>query len=101
MKIEAKSRSLVSEYLIRRRRRRYIGYVRVGNVLYIGGNIGRINSVIKYRGKSVIRYARTNLRRGAQCGLNHIATMKAALRDLDNVERIVKVIGWSMSRPVS
>ena len=29
----------------------YIGYVRVGNLLFIGGNIGRIDGVIKYRGK--------------------------------------------------
>src|SRR3954464_4536358 len=29
----------------------YIGYVRVGDILYIGGNIGRLNGVIKYRGK--------------------------------------------------
>jgi hypothetical protein len=28
-----------------------IGFVRVGNLLFIGGNIGRINGQLKYRGK--------------------------------------------------
>lgn len=30
----------------------YIGSVRVGNILFVGGNIGRINGSLKYRGKS-------------------------------------------------
>ena len=28
----------------------YIGFVRVGNLLFIGGNIGRVNGALKYRG---------------------------------------------------
>jgi enamine deaminase RidA (YjgF/YER057c/UK114 family) len=73
----------------------YIGYVRVGNMLYIGGNIGRINGVIKYRGKVGDQITLEQAYDAARnCGLNHLATMKAALGDLDNVERIVKVIGW-------
>jgi enamine deaminase RidA (YjgF/YER057c/UK114 family) len=73
----------------------YIGYVRVGNILYIGGNIGRFDGVIKYRGKVGAAVSLEQAYEAARnCGLNHLATMKSALGDLDNVERIVKVIGW-------
>ena len=73
----------------------YIGYVRVGNILYIGGNIGRINGVLKYRGKVGDGVSLEQAYEAARnCGLNHLATMKAALGDLDKVERIIKVIGW-------
>jgi enamine deaminase RidA (YjgF/YER057c/UK114 family) len=73
----------------------YIGYVRVGNLLFIGGNIGRINGAIKYRGKVG---AEINVEQAydaaRNCGLNHLAIMKSALGDLDKVARIVKVIGY-------
>ena len=73
----------------------YIGYVRVGNMLYIGGNIGRINGVIKYRGKVGAEVTLEQAYDAARnCALNHLATMKAALGDLDKVERIVKVLSY-------
>ena len=73
----------------------YIGYVRAGSLLFIGGNIGRINGVLKYRGKvgdAVTLEQAYEMARN--CGLNHLAIMKAALGDLDKVERIVKVLGY-------
>jgi enamine deaminase RidA (YjgF/YER057c/UK114 family) len=73
----------------------YIGYVQVGNVLYIGGNIGRINGVIKYRGKVGAEISLEQAYDAARnCALNHLAIMKAALGDLDKVERIVKVLSY-------
>jgi len=73
----------------------YIGYVRVGNLLFIGGNIGRINGVIKYRGKVGAEVTLEQAYEAARnCALNHLAIMKAALGDLDKVERIVKVLGY-------
>jgi enamine deaminase RidA (YjgF/YER057c/UK114 family) len=73
----------------------YIGYVRVGTLLFIGGNIGRINGVIKYRGKVGAEVTLEQAYDAARnCALNHLATMKAALGDLDKVERIVKVISY-------
>ncbi len=73
----------------------YIGFVRVGNLLIIGGNIGRINGVLKYRGKVG---GAVTLEQGydaaRNCALNHLAIIKAALGDLDRVERIVKVLGY-------
>jgi enamine deaminase RidA (YjgF/YER057c/UK114 family) len=73
----------------------YIGYVRVGNLLFIGGNIGRIDGVLKYRGKVGDRVTLEQAYEAARnCALNHLAIMKAALGDLDKVERIVKVLGY-------
>jgi len=73
----------------------YIGYVRVGNLLFIGGNIGRINGVIKHRGKVGDTVTLEQAYDAARnCALNHLAIMKAALGDLDKVERIVKVLGY-------
>lgn len=73
----------------------YIGYVRVGDLLYIGGNIGRIDGVLKYRGKVGAAVSLEQAYDAARnCALNHLAIMKAALVDLDKVERIVKVLGY-------
>src|SRR6185503_19072916 len=73
----------------------YIGCVRVGNLLFIGGNIGRINGVLKYRGKVGDTVTLEQAYEASRnCALNHLATMKAALGDLDKVDRIVKVLGY-------
>ena len=78
----------------------YISHVQVGNILFIGGNIGRINGKLQYRGKVgegvTIEQAYEAAR---NCALNHLAIMKAALGDLDRVERIVKVIGYVAVTP--
>lgn len=73
----------------------YIGFVRVGNLLFIGGNIGRINGQLKYRGKVGAAVSLEQAYEAARnCALNHLAIIKAALGDLDRVERIVKVLGY-------
>ena len=73
----------------------YIGSVRVGSLLFVGGNIGRINGTLKYRGKVGGAVTLEQAYEAARnCALNHLALMKAALGDLDRVERIVKVLGY-------
>jgi enamine deaminase RidA (YjgF/YER057c/UK114 family) len=73
----------------------YIGSVRVGNILFVGGNIGRINGSFKYRGKVGAAVSLEQAYDAARnCALNHLAIIKAALGDLDQVERIVKVLGY-------
>jgi enamine deaminase RidA (YjgF/YER057c/UK114 family) len=73
----------------------YIGCVQVDNLLFVGGNIGRINGVMKYRGKLG---AEVTVEQGYEMArnvcLNHLAVIKRELGDLDRVERIVKVIGY-------
>jgi enamine deaminase RidA (YjgF/YER057c/UK114 family) len=73
----------------------YIGCVRVGNLLFVGGNIGRINGNLKYRGKVGDTVSLEQAYEMARnCALNHLAIIKAALGDLDRVERMVKVLGY-------
>ena len=73
----------------------YIGCVQVDNLLFVGGNIGRINGVLKYSGKVG---AEVTIEQGYEMArnvcLNHLTTMKRYLGDLDRVERIVKVVGY-------
>jgi enamine deaminase RidA (YjgF/YER057c/UK114 family) len=74
----------------------YIPYVRAGNLLFIGGNTGRLNGkphahVGKVGAAVTLEQAYEMARR---CSLNHLAIMKSALGDLDRVTRIVKIIGY-------
>src|SRR5258705_485747 len=54
----------------------YIGSVRVGNLLFVGGNIGRINGALKYRerigGAAII---------GSSCRLNRCRALNFDWRD--------------------
>ena len=75
---------------------RYIPYVRVGNLLFVGGNIGRLNGQpLAYAGKVGDK---VTLEQGYEmarnCALNHLAVIKSALGDLDRVERFVKLLGF-------
>jgi enamine deaminase RidA (YjgF/YER057c/UK114 family) len=73
----------------------YIGCVRVDHLLFVGGNIGRINGQLKYSGKVGDRVTVEQAYEMARnCALNHLAIIKASLGDLDKVERIVKVLGY-------
>jgi enamine deaminase RidA (YjgF/YER057c/UK114 family) len=73
----------------------YIGYVRVGDLLFVGGNIGRINGELKFAGKVGDTVTLEQAYEAARnCALNHLAIIKTALGDLDRVERIVQVLGY-------
>jgi enamine deaminase RidA (YjgF/YER057c/UK114 family) len=74
----------------------YIPYVRVGPLLFVGGNTGRLNGephahVGKVGVRVTLEQAYEMARR---CALNHLAIIKSALGDLDRVERFVKMIGY-------
>jgi enamine deaminase RidA (YjgF/YER057c/UK114 family) len=74
----------------------YIPYVKVGNILFVGGNIGRLN------GQPLVHAGKVGdnvtLEQGYEmarnCALNHLAVIKSALGDLDRVERFVKLLGF-------
>ncbi len=74
----------------------YIGSVQVGNILFVGGNIGRFEGQpLKYSGKVGDTVTLEQAYEMAHnCALLHLAKIKAALGDLDRVERIVKVNGY-------
>jgi enamine deaminase RidA (YjgF/YER057c/UK114 family) len=98
MKIEKKLPELgfVVPIPPRRHAGNYIDSVLVGNLLFLGGNIGRFEGeTLKYAGKvgdTVTLEQAYEMARN--CALNHLAKIKAALGDLDLVERIVKVTGY-------
>lgn len=75
---------------------RYLSSVQVGNILFVGGNIGRLNGEpLKYKGKvgdAVTLEQAYEMARN--CALNHLSKIKSALGNLDRVERIVKVTGY-------
>ncbi len=78
----------------------YIPYVQVGNVLFLAGTTGERGSERGMAGK-LGRELRTE--QGYQaarlCGLAHLGMMKAAVGDLDKVERIVRLIGYVNCAP--
>ena len=74
----------------------YIPYVRVGNLLFVGGNTGRLDGkphvhVGKVGDHVTLEQAYQMAR---HCALNHLAIIKSALGDLDRVVRVVKMIGY-------
>jgi enamine deaminase RidA (YjgF/YER057c/UK114 family) len=73
----------------------YIASVQVGSILFVGGNTGTVNGKRKYSGKVGEAVTLEQAYEMAQfCALNHLAFIKAALGDLDRVERVVKVTGY-------
>ena len=74
----------------------YISHVRVGDLLFVGGNIGRLNGEPpKYAGKVGDQVTLEQAYEMARhCALNHLAIIKSALGSLDRVKRIVKVLGF-------
>lgn len=78
----------------------YIGCVRVGKLLFVGGNIGRIDGQLKYSGKVGDTVTLEQAYEAARnCALNHLAIIKSALGSLDRVKRIVKVTGYVNAAP--
>jgi len=74
----------------------YIPYVKVGNILFVGGNIGRLNGQpLAYAGKVGDKVTlEQSYEMARNCALNHLAVIKSALGDLDRVERFVKLLGF-------
>ena len=79
----------------------YISSVQVDNILFVGGNIGRLNGEpLKYKGKlgdAVTIEQGYEMARNV--ALNHLSKIKTALGDLDRVERIVQVTGFVAVAP--
>ncbi len=78
----------------------YIPFVRVGDLLFLAGTAGEQDGKPPYQGRVGAEVTLEQAREAARrCGLNHLAMMKAALGDLDRVERIVRLIGYVHSAP--
>ena len=71
----------------------YIGCVRVGNLLFVGGNIGRINEQLKYSGKVGDKVTLEQGYEAARnCALNHLAIIKSAIGDLAFWDELITLI---------
>ena len=83
----------------------YIPGVKVGEILYVSGTIGTIpgpddEDILPYKGKLG---KELSIEEGYQSArlvaINHLAMIKAVIGDLDNVVRIVKMIGYINAAP--
>ena len=74
----------------------YVPWVQVARLLYVGGNVGGLNGERpKYVGRVGAEVTLEQAYEMARCcALNHLAAMKAALGDLERIERVVKVTGY-------
>jgi enamine deaminase RidA (YjgF/YER057c/UK114 family) len=74
----------------------YIAHVQVGNILFLGGNVGRVEGrPMKYVGKVGDQVTLDQAYELARdCALVHLARIKTALGDLARVERVIRVTGY-------
>ena len=73
----------------------YVPYVLEKNLLWISGQVPFWNGKVKYRGKVSSEVSMDNAVMAARlCGLNILAQIKTALRDLNRVEQMIKLSGF-------
>ena len=78
----------------------YVPCVRVGDLLFVSGQGTMLNGVWQYQGKVGERYtADEGSQAAVVAALNCLAVVKSAVGDLDEVHRIVKLLGWVNSAP--
>src|SRR5215470_4513059 len=79
----------------------YVPWVRAGDLLFVGGNVGSLDSAppahIGRLGAEVSVAQGYEMAR--RCALNHLTVIKAALGGLDRLARVVKVTGWISAAP--
>jgi enamine deaminase RidA (YjgF/YER057c/UK114 family) len=101
MKIEQKLKAMGIELKpVAKAVANYIASVQVGNLLFLAGTTGERGDEMGMRGKLGADLTTEQGYQAARlCGLAHLGMMKAALGDLDRVERIVRLIGYVNSAP--
>ncbi len=83
----------------------YIPGVKVGEILYVSGTIGTIpgpddEDMLPYKGKLGKELSIEEGYLSARVvAINHLAMIKAVIGDLDNVVRIVKMVGYINAAP--
>lgn len=78
----------------------YVPAVKAGGYVYTSGQIPLVNGQLEYKGKLG---AEVSVDQGYQaarvCALNCLSVIKAQIGSLDNIEKIVKVVGFVNSAP--
>ncbi|MCZ6454314.1 MAG: RidA family protein [Alphaproteobacteria bacterium] len=83
----------------------YIAGVKVGEILYVAGTIGTVvdendNDVLTIKGKlGSDLTVEEGYRSARYTGINHLSMIKSVIGDLDNVVRIVRLIGYVHAAP--
>lgn len=73
----------------------YVPAVKVGEWVYVSGMVAMQNGTFKYKGKVGKSLTLEQGYEAARiCGINALAALKSVVGDLDEVERIVKVVGY-------
>lgn len=78
----------------------YVPAVQIGDIIYTSGQIPFVDGQIKYKGKlgkDVTIEQGYNAAR--VCVINALAAVKSLAGSLDNIEKIVKVVGFVNSAP--
>lgn len=101
MKIERKLKEMGLELLpVAPAVASYIPHVQVGSLLFLAGTTGERGAQRGMAGKLGRDLTTQQGYEAAKlCGLAHLAMMKAAVADLDKVERIVRLIGYVNCAP--
>ncbi|HEY3368295.1 MAG TPA: RidA family protein [Symbiobacteriaceae bacterium] len=73
----------------------YVPFVQSGEYVYTSGQICLEAGQLKYKGKVGADLTQEEAYQAARlCAINTLAVLKAAVGSLDNVEQIVKVVGF-------
>ena len=78
----------------------YVNSVRTGNLLFLSGKFPKENGKLKYVGKVGREITEEQAQDAARlAALSCLATVKAAIEDLDRVRRVVRLTGYVASAP--
>lgn len=73
----------------------YVPAVKVGSLVYISGEKASVRGTLKYKGKVGKDLTLMEGYEAARvCAINCLAALKTVVEGLDDVERVVKVIGY-------
>ncbi|MDD2401409.1 MAG: RidA family protein [Clostridia bacterium] len=78
----------------------YVPGIKVGEFIYTSGQIPLVNGELKYEGKVG---SDISIEKGYEaarvCALNCLGVIKGLIGDLDNIEQVIKVVGFVNSAP--
>jgi len=78
----------------------YVAGVKTGDFIYTSGQIPLVNGEVKYKGKVGVDVSTDKAYEAAKlCALNCLGVVKSLIGDLDQIEQIVKVVGFVNSAP--
>jgi enamine deaminase RidA (YjgF/YER057c/UK114 family) len=78
----------------------YVGFVRTGSLLFVSGQISQADGQLVAKGKLGAEVSIEDGQKAARaCAVNVLAQVKAALGDLDKVQRVVRLGGFINAVP--